>query len=82
MYLFSVIPESIEGGFNKTEFEYYLRNNLLSIFSPLFPDKLEDVVQAMYNFYAPYPHLEDEDLNREAFNTVISSYIPILFFEY
>ena len=66
----AVIPESLDRGFNSTEFEFYTKRNLIGIYLPLFPDKEEDTFQAINNFYAPFPFIEDLDLNREAFNTV------------
>ena len=41
----SVIPESLEGGFTREEFEDILVNTLISMFDPLFPGKEEEVFE-------------------------------------
>ncbi len=45
LYSASVIPESLEGGFTREEFEKLLMNRLVAIFDPLFPEKKEDVFE-------------------------------------
>jgi hypothetical protein len=69
--LVSVIPESINGGFNSTEFDYYLRTRILDIFAPqLTPEQYEQLYHAVRWYYINWPYLEDLDANREAFNKV------------
>ena len=65
------IPESMEGGFTHEEFEYHLREDLLGFWSPQLDAKTtEDAFQALSFFYSPWPYIENEILNREAFNVV------------
>ena len=69
----SVIPEAWDGGFNRTEFQRILRENLLEIWAPQFPPKVqEDAYSATDFMYTPWPYLEDKELNRDAFNMVMS----------
>lgn len=74
MYTALMIPESLKGGFNRTEFEYHLHNDLLNMFSPLFPDKEQDVFEALNWYYSPWPYLDDEDKNRLSFNVLITDF--------
>ena len=65
------IPESMDGGFTHEEFEYHLREDLLGFWSPQLDAKTtEDAFQALSFFYSPWPYIENEILNREAFNVV------------
>jgi carboxylesterase type B len=67
------IPEANDGGFNSTEFDFYLRTRLVGIFEEqLTPKQVEDFFQAMHYNYAPYPYLDDLEGNRQAFNQMIT----------
>ena len=68
-----MIPESTEGGFNRSRWQYHLRESLLFYWEPQFtPQQADDVYQAFDWFYTPWPVLEDEELNRQVFNDVCS----------
>ena len=68
---FSVIPESIDGGFTRAEWQHHLRESLLFYWEPQFdPQKADDIYHAFDWFYTPWPVLEDEELNRAIFNDV------------
>ena len=69
-FLFQVIPEAWDHGFNRSEFERHLKKDLLNMFDALFPDKYDEVFRAINFFYSPWPNIHDEDANREAFNVV------------
>ena len=71
----SVIPSSLLGGFTRSEFHDHLENRLLAIWSPQaepFNDSLtmEKAFWAIDYNYAPWPYVEDEYENRDAFNEV------------
>lgn len=69
--LFTVIPEANDGGFNSTEFEYYFRNNVLSIWAPQLTEEQYNIVYNAFRwYYVNWPYLDDLDSNREAFNKV------------
>jgi len=74
LYTIALIPESLERGFTREEFTGVVKNNLVKIFSPLFPEREEDVVQALDFYYSPYPHEYNLDANREAFNVMITDF--------
>ena len=58
----------MEGGFNRSEFEQLLYDRLLNIFvDSLTPEQAEDAYWAVNFQYTPWPYLEDEELNRDAF---------------
>ena len=66
-----VIPEANDGGFNSTEFNYYLRTRLIDIFAAqMTSEQYEQVYNAMRWFYVNHPYIDDLDANREAFNQV------------
>ena len=69
-YIFTVVPEAGEGGFTRSEFLDVMRNDLVSIFAPLFPDEEEDAFQALAYFYSPWPHIYSENFNRGMLNNV------------
>lgn len=71
-YTGGFIPEAHEGGFNRSTFLDILKNRLIDNFAPQFPEKFEDVFQAMSFFYTPWPYIEDKELNREKFNEMIT----------
>ena len=62
------MPESLEGGFNRSEFEYLLYNRYVKIWEASMTEQQADDAYAAVNFmYTPWPYLEDEELNRDAF---------------
>ena len=62
------IPESLEGGFNRSEFEFLLWDRLLAFWEDqLTPEQALDAFYATNFQYTPWPYLEDEELNRDAF---------------
>lgn len=73
LYTQAYIPESNEGGFNSTEFDYYLRTRILDIFAEQLTEvQYENVFQAIDWNYVPWPYLEDEDGNRQAMNQLLT----------
>jgi len=73
LYTAAMIPASLLGGFNRTEYLYWFRRNLWSIWEPLFDEETgEEVFNAIDFNYAPWPYLNDEYENREAFNKMIT----------
>ena len=61
----------MDGGFNRSRWQYHLRESLLFFWEPQFDEKTnEDLFQAFNFFYTPWPTLEDEELNRLVFNDV------------
>ena len=69
--VFAVIPESNSGGFNETEFEFYIWDRLLSFWAPLWDEETgQDIAEAMYWNYKPWPYVEDEYANRDRVNEV------------
>lgn len=71
-----VIPEANDGGFNSTEFNYYLRTRLIDIFgAQMTSEQYEQVYNAMRWFYVNHPYIDDLDANREAFNQVKASFL-------
>jgi len=72
-YTVAFIPESMEGGFTREEFHYYLQNNLLNMWAPSFDEKTnEDIFRATDFQYTNWPYIDDLDLNRDAFNMMIT----------
>jgi hypothetical protein len=68
---FAVIPESMEGGFNRSRWLYHLKESLLFFWEAQFDEKTnEDLFEAFSYVYTPWPTLEDEELNRLVFNDV------------
>ena len=68
---FSVIPESIQGGFNHSEWMYHLETDLMSIWAPLmYNDTYDEFLHAIEYNYSPWPYIEDEYANRDAYNKV------------
>ena len=64
----SDIPEAMEGGFNRTEFQTMLYERLLIIWKDSLTEKqTQDAYWATDFFYTPWPYIEDEGLNRKAF---------------
>ena len=62
------IPEALDGGFNRSEFNFLLQDRLLAIWeASLTPEQANDAYWAVNYHYTPWPYLEDEDLNRQAF---------------
>ena len=58
----------MEGGFNRSEFNRLLYERLLDIFIDSLTEEQADDAYAAVNFmYTPWPYLEDEGLNRDAF---------------
>jgi len=74
LYTMILIPESMDGGFNRTEFMYYLKERLMSIFVPLAPELEEELTKAIDFYYSDWPALNDEDRNREVFNKLITDF--------
>ena len=65
------MPESLEGGFNRSEFEYLLYNRYVKIWEASMTEQQADDAYYAVNFmYTPWPYLEDEELNRDAFTDV------------
>ena len=69
-FFLTVIPESDARGFNRTEFETYLRERLISLFTGTLPGKEDEIFSAIDMFYSFQPFINDMDLNREAMNRV------------
>ncbi len=65
-----VIPEAGEGGFTREEFLQLMEEELVAIFSPLFPEKEQDVVQAFSFYFSPWPDIYNESMNRAMINNV------------
>jgi len=74
LYTIYFIPEADQGGFTRDEFQYYLRNRIISIFAESVGDEVivENSYQATDWKYTPWPYIEDLDANREAFNKMIT----------
>jgi len=74
LYTLAFIPESANGGFTRLEFLELLRTRLVDIFSESFnnTEHVENIYQAMDFFYAPWPYIDDQELNRQAFNKLIT----------
>jgi hypothetical protein len=67
----SDIPESNDGGFNSTDFDYYLRTRIIDIWVlQLIQEQYEQVFHALRWYYINWPYLDDLDANREAINKV------------
>ena len=80
VFFVAVLPDTSQG-FNRSEFERNLRDELLVWFTSYFPpEREEDVFNAINWYYSPWPHVDDEYLNREAFNFVRISYFKIYHF--
>ena len=60
----------MQGGFNRTEFLYFMKHNLMDMFLPLAPGAEEVTLKALDFYYADWPALDDLDRNRESFNKV------------
>jgi hypothetical protein len=74
LHCIAVLPDT-SGGFNRSEFERNLRDNLLVYFTAMFPpEREEDVFNAINWYYSPWPHVDDVYANREAFNFVSATY--------
>ena len=72
---YSVIPEAIDGGFNRSEFYRIIRERAVDYFGQRLPDDKtrEDLFQAVKFQFTPWPHSNDtdeNDQNRQAFNDV------------
>ena len=62
------MPESMNGGFNRSEWEYLLYDRYVKIWEDsLTEQQAEDAFYAVNFMYTPWPYLEDEALNRDAF---------------
>lgn len=72
-YLFFLVVPGSDLGFNRTEFLRSLRDYLIGIYAPTWPDHEDDMFEAFNFYYTPWPHIEDRDLNREKFNQVSQS---------
>ena len=68
----AVIPESNQGdGFNSTEYEYYFKDRLLSIWAgQLTQQQYNDAYEATMFYYRPWPYIDDHPANREEYNKV------------
>ena len=65
------MPEALEGGFNRSEFNFLLYDRYVRIWNAsVTPEQAEEAYWAVNYFYTPWPYLEDEDLNRDAFTDV------------
>ena len=73
MYLnFLDIPEALDGGFNRSEFQFLLWDRYVAIWEDqLTEQEALDAYWAIDFMYTPWPYLEDEELNRDAFTDVI-----------
>ena len=78
--LSTVIPESGKGGFTREEFLKHLKEDIVGLFSPLFPDAAEDAFKALEFFYSPWPDIDDKEKNRMMFNNVNASFRLSYFF--
>ena len=82
--MLAVIPEALDGGFNRSTFLEIVRERLVEYFRPRVDDEktVEDAKQALTFQYTPWPHMDDideDDKNRQAFNDVtIFVYIYLL----
>jgi len=73
LYTIYFIPEANDGGFTREEFQYYLRERLVGIFTPALDEEVgENAYQAFDWKYTPWPYIDDLDENREAFNKMIT----------
>lgn len=62
------IPEALEGGFNRSEFNQLLYERYLAIWeAQLTPEQAANTYWGVNFEYTPWPHIEDEELNRKAF---------------
>lgn len=78
MHVVTVVPDPEGDGFNHTEFEQGVRV-LMKLFSAYFPPgREEDVFKALSWYYSPWPHIDDLELNREAFNKVGNNIVVII----
>jgi carboxylesterase type B len=67
------IPEANNGGFTREEFEFYLRTRLVDIFKPAMSDEVYEQSYAVLDWkYTPWPYIDDEEANRQAFNKLIT----------
>lgn len=58
----------MDGGFNRSEFQRLLYERYVTIWEDsLTPEQTEDAYWATDFHYTSWPHIEDPDLNREAF---------------
>ena len=62
-----VIPESIDGGFNRTEYVRLLRELIFGILEGEDEYRSEQVYQAIHHQYTNWPHIDDLEGNRESF---------------
>merc|ERR1712150_139167 len=61
-YTLGFIPEAADGGFNRSTFNFILRDRLIDIFAPRVnndPKILQDVEEAMKLQFTPWPHFND-----------------------
>jgi carboxylesterase type B len=73
LFTLAFVPEATRGGFNHSEFEYYLENRILRIYEPrLTPEQFTNVYDAMNFFYTNWPYVEDLDANRQAINQLLT----------
>jgi len=74
LYTLYFIPEADAGGFTRDEFQYLLRTRLVDIFGPSADteEHYENAFQAFSWFYSPWPYLDDEEANRQAFNKMLT----------
>ena len=68
----SVVPGASEGGFNHTIYLDYVWVLMEYFLASIPPERQDDVHETLSWYYAPWPHLDNEELNREAFNQVLS----------
>ena len=62
------MPESMNGGFNRSEFNQLLYERYVKIWeASMTPQQAQDAFYATNFMYTPWPYLEDENLNRDAF---------------
>lgn len=72
-YTMTMIPESVFGGFNHSEWLHHLAKDLLKYWAPLFDNETYmDVVRALEYNYSPWPYIDDEYQNRHQFNMMIT----------
>jgi carboxylesterase type B len=74
LYTIFLIPESNQGdGFNSTEYEYYFKERLISIFAgQLTQQQYNDAYEATMFYYRPWPYIDDHPANREEYNKMIT----------
>jgi carboxylesterase type B len=74
LYTVFYIPESLDGGFTREEFQYYLRERLVNIWmeSADSEEIYENSYQAIEWYYTPWPYIDDLEANRQAFNTMVT----------